>query len=107
MKVIIVEVTRAANTFGRLHLDKIREAYDADRRDRRAARADGSFKSGHLGRVRGDVLLRRDRAAAVGAGSSTCSRARDEEFEHAKLLVVEAICAGLEAEPKGASALSG
>ena len=31
----------------------------------------------------------------------------DEDFEHAKLLVVEAICGGLEAEPKGASALSG
>src|SRR5712675_1711653 len=27
MKVIIVEVTRAANSFGREHLDKIREAY--------------------------------------------------------------------------------
>ncbi|HZC14631.1 MAG TPA: TetR family transcriptional regulator [Thermoleophilaceae bacterium] len=27
MKVIIVEVTRAANTFGREHLDQIREAY--------------------------------------------------------------------------------
>src|SRR3982074_498568 len=27
MKVIIVEVTRAANTFGRTHLAKIREAY--------------------------------------------------------------------------------
>ena len=28
MKVIIVEVTRAANSFGALHLDKIREAYE-------------------------------------------------------------------------------
>ena len=28
MKVIIVEVTRAANTFGRTHLVRIREAYD-------------------------------------------------------------------------------
>jgi hypothetical protein len=28
MKVIIVEVTRAANSFGRKHLAKIREAYD-------------------------------------------------------------------------------
>src|SRR6195256_1436095 len=27
MKVIIVEVTRAANSFGRTHLEKIREAY--------------------------------------------------------------------------------
>src|SRR6266480_5074809 len=28
MKVIIVEVTRAANSFGRTHLAKIREAYE-------------------------------------------------------------------------------
>jgi hypothetical protein len=28
MKVIIVEVTRAANSFGRTHLGKIREAYE-------------------------------------------------------------------------------
>ena len=28
MKVIVVEVTRAANTFGRTHLAKIREAYE-------------------------------------------------------------------------------
>ena len=45
MKVIIVEVTRAANTFGRTHLAKIREAY-ADRRDRRRApRRDGVFRA--------------------------------------------------------------
>ena len=31
MKVIIVEVTRAANSFGRTHLAKIGEAYGADR----------------------------------------------------------------------------
>ena len=35
MKVIIVEVTRAANSFGQTHLEKIREAYGDDRRDRR------------------------------------------------------------------------
>ena len=28
MKVIIVEVTRQANSFGALHLEKIREAYE-------------------------------------------------------------------------------
>ena len=38
MKVIIVEVTRAANTFGRAHLDEIRQAYDGHRRDLRARR---------------------------------------------------------------------
>ena len=44
MKVIIVEVTRAANTFGRTHLAKIREAYAADRGDRlERAQADGQL----------------------------------------------------------------
>ncbi len=45
MKVIIVEVTRAANSFGRTHLAKIREAYAliADIVDK--AQADGTFRS--------------------------------------------------------------
>ena len=46
MKVIIVEVTRAANSFGAAHLGKIREAYAPDRRDRRARpRRDGEFRA--------------------------------------------------------------
>ena len=62
MKVIIVEVTRAANSFGQTHLAKIREAYDAHRRDRRA-RA-GGRRVPHDGdaAVRGDGVLRGDRA---------------------------------------------
>ena len=66
MKVIIVEVTRAANSFGRAHLDQIREAYDGiakiveDARARRLVQARDQLA---LGR---DVLLRRDRAAALG-----------------------------------------
>jgi hypothetical protein len=38
MKVIIVEVTRAANSFGRTHLDDIRRAYDGIARSSRAGR---------------------------------------------------------------------
>ena len=45
MKVIIVEVTRAANSFGRLHLEKIREAYAGIARIVETARDEGSFKS--------------------------------------------------------------
>src|SRR5437868_5311103 len=43
MKVIIVEVTRAANTFGRTHLAKIREAYDQITGIVERGQADGSF----------------------------------------------------------------
>ena len=64
MKVIIVEVTRAANTFGRSHLAEIREAYDGIAVIVEKAQAAGEFKRhGHPG-VRGDGVLRRDRAGA-------------------------------------------
>ena len=66
MKVIIVEVTRAANTFGRAHLTEIRQAYDGDRRDRRQGPGGRDVPLRHLRRVRDAVLLRRDRAAADG-----------------------------------------
>jgi AcrR family transcriptional regulator len=44
MKVIIVEVTRAANSFGRTHLPKIGEAYGLIAEIVRKAQADGSFR---------------------------------------------------------------
>ncbi len=65
MKVIIVEVTRAANTFGRHHLGQIRDAYDMIAQIVESAREDGSFKADISGRLRRPLLLRRDRAAAV------------------------------------------
>ena len=45
MKVIIVEVTRAANSFGRIHIDKIEEAYRRIAAIVESAREDGSFKA--------------------------------------------------------------
>ena len=45
MKVIIVEVTRAANTFGRTHLAEIREAYDGIAEIVEKAQAEGEFKA--------------------------------------------------------------
>ena len=45
MKVIIVEVTRAANSFGREHLETIRKAYGLIADIVEQARHDGSFKS--------------------------------------------------------------
>jgi AcrR family transcriptional regulator len=106
MKVIIVEVTRAANTFGRLHLPKIREAYDLIAGIVDQARQDGSFKS--------DISAEFAAMCFYGAIEQLLSAwifelvpATPEEFERAKSLVVEAICGGLEAEPAGLSAISG
>src|SRR4051794_13839747 len=95
MKVIIVEVTRAANTFGRDHLDKIREAYGMIAAIVESARADGSFKE--------DISAEFASMCFYGAIEQLLSGwifgylpTSDEEFERAKSLVVETICGGLE-----------
>jgi TetR/AcrR family fatty acid metabolism transcriptional regulator len=106
MKVIIVEVTRAANSFGREHLDKIREAYSMIAAIVDGARKDGSFKS--------DISAEFAAMCFYGAIEQLLSGwifgylpTTDEEFERAKSLVVETICGGLEAAGTGASAISG
>jgi TetR/AcrR family fatty acid metabolism transcriptional regulator len=45
MKVIIVEVTRAANTFGRAHLGEIRQAYQGISAIVAQGQEDGTFRS--------------------------------------------------------------
>jgi AcrR family transcriptional regulator len=106
MKVIIVEVTRAANSFGREHLDKIREAYGMIAAIVDGARQDGSFKS--------DISADFAAMCFYGAIEQLLSGwifgylpTTDEEFERAKSLVVETICGGLESAGTGASAISG
>jgi AcrR family transcriptional regulator len=106
MKVIIVEVTRAANSFGREHLDKIREAYMLIANIVESARQDGSFKS--------DISAEFAAMCFYGAIEQLLSAwifeympADEEELERAKGLVTDAICSGLEATPAGDSAISG
>ena len=45
MKVIIVEVTRAANSFGNTHIETIREAYDLIGGMIAEAQDEGRFKA--------------------------------------------------------------
>jgi AcrR family transcriptional regulator len=106
MKVIIVEVTRAANTFGREHLEKIREAYAMIAAIVEKARADGSFKE--------DISADFAAMCFYGAIEQLLSGwifgylpTTDEEFERAKSLVVETICGGLEAAGASPTAISG
>ncbi|HKP91154.1 MAG TPA: TetR/AcrR family transcriptional regulator [Thermoleophilaceae bacterium] len=106
MKVIIVEVTRAANTFGRLHLPKIREAYEQIAAIVDEARRDGSFKS--------DISAEFAAMCFYGAIEQLLSAwifdivpQTAEEFERAKTLVVEAICGGLETQAADVGAISG
>ncbi len=106
MKVIIVEVTRAANTFGQTHLEKIREAYAGIAGIVESARRDGVFKA--------DISANFAAMCFYGAIEQLLSAwifdllpQTEEEFEGAKGLVVDAICGGLEASETGAPAVSG
>jgi TetR/AcrR family transcriptional regulator, fatty acid metabolism regulator protein len=103
MKVIIVEVTRSAHSFGRLHLDKIREAYDGIAKIVETASEDGSFRS--------DIPAEFAALCFYGAIEQLLTGwifdpmpETEQEFERAKGLVVEAICGGLESAPTVAPA---
>jgi TetR/AcrR family transcriptional regulator, fatty acid metabolism regulator protein len=96
MKVIIVEVTRAANTFGAKHLAKIREAYSLI--------ADIVEAGQQSGRFRDHVTPQFAAMAFYGAIEQVLTGwifgllpIGETEFEQAKTFVVETICGGLEA----------
>ena len=98
MKVIIVEVTRAANSFGREHLETIRKAYGLIADIVEQARQDGSFKA--------DISAEFAAMCFYGAIEQLLSGwifgiipETEEGFERAKALVVETICGGLESAP--------
>ena len=103
MKVIIVEVTRAANSFARTHLDPIREAYQAIAEIVAKAQADGDFK---------DTVTPQFAALAFyGAIEQVLTGwifdflpQGEHEFEQAKDFVVETICGGLDSESAGSRA---
>jgi AcrR family transcriptional regulator len=95
MKVIIVEVTRAANTFGRTHLAKIRDAYTQIAAIVARAQEQGAFRAevtpqfaalafyGLIEQVLTSWIFDRE---PVG----------EADLERAKLQIVETICRGLE-----------
>jgi TetR/AcrR family fatty acid metabolism transcriptional regulator len=106
MKVIIVEVTRSAHSFGALHLETIQEAYSGIARIVERGREEGSFKS--------DIPAQFAAMCFYGAIEQLLSGwifdlvpATEEQFEGAKELVVEAICSGLEPASASAPAVSG
>jgi AcrR family transcriptional regulator len=100
MKVIIVEVTRAANSFGRTHLPKIREAYDGIAAIVERAQNDGTFKS--------DVTPQYAAMAFYGAIEQVLTAwifdlipSDERDYEQAKQFVVETVCGGLDAGESG------
>jgi TetR/AcrR family fatty acid metabolism transcriptional regulator len=95
MKVIIVEVTRAANTFGRTHLEKIRDAYRQIAEIVAQAQQDGLFRS--------EITPEFAALAFYGAVEQVLTgwifdsvAVSDDELERAKTLIVETICRGIE-----------
>jgi TetR/AcrR family fatty acid metabolism transcriptional regulator len=99
MKVIIVEVTRAANSFGQTHLGKIREAYGLIAQIVTKAQDDGLFKT--------DIDAQFAAMAFYGAIEQVLTGwifgllpQGGEHFERAKELIVETVCGGLDASPR-------
>jgi len=106
MKVIIVEVTRSAHSFGALHLETIRDAYAGIARIVEAGQQDGSFKSGIPAEFAAMCFYGAIEQLLSGWIFEIEPR-KGDEFERSKELVVEAICGGLEPASAGAPAVSG
>ena len=95
MKVIIVEVTRAANTFGLTHLAKIRDAYSQIAAIVARAQQEGAFRTEVPPEFAAQAFY--GSIEQVLTGWIFDSVAVDErELERAKTLIVETICQGLE-----------
>jgi TetR/AcrR family transcriptional regulator, fatty acid metabolism regulator protein len=95
IKVIIVEVTRAANTFGRTHLGKIRDAYTQIATIVERAQLEGTFRP--------DITPEFAALAFYGCVEQVLSGwifdsepTGEDELELAKTEIVETICRGLE-----------
>ncbi len=95
MKVIIVEVTRAANSFGQTHLGEDHRGLRPDRRRRREGAGAGEFRS--------DISPQFAAMAFYGAIEQVLTGWIFDSlpqsaggFDEAKRLIVETICSGLD-----------
>ncbi len=100
MKVIIVEVTRAANSFGQTHLQEIRKAYDGIATIVEHGQAKGELRT--------DVTSQFAAMAFYGAIEQVLTSwifdllpFGETEAEQSKNLIVETICGGLDARSAG------
>ena len=96
MKVIIVEVTRAANSFGRTHLPEIRRAYDSIAKIVEGGQQTGEFRA--------DVDAGFASMWFYGAIEQLLSGwvfeligHTDADFAEARQMVVETVCGGIDA----------
>jgi AcrR family transcriptional regulator len=90
MKVIIVEVTRAANTFGRTHMAKILQAYEGIAQIVANAQDQGQF------RREVDAMFAALIEQVLTGWIFESVPVPSEELERVKTEIVEMICGGLE-----------
>jgi len=102
MKVIIVEVTRAANSFGQTHLAKIGEAYSQIADIVRKAQADGSFSATVTPEFAAMAFYGAIEQVLTGWIFGLLDES-EKGYEDAKRFVVGTICDGLEAQVGAAS----
>jgi TetR/AcrR family transcriptional regulator, fatty acid metabolism regulator protein len=95
MKVIIVEVTRAANSFGRTHLPEIRSAYELIAEIVAAGQAQGAFRD-DIDPIFASMTFYGAIEQLLSGWIFDLMPSGTEDFERAKDLVVETICGGLE-----------
>jgi TetR/AcrR family fatty acid metabolism transcriptional regulator len=95
MKVIIVEVTRAANSFGDTHIGTIRDAYELIAKIVQQAQDEGVFKAEIEARFAAMAFYGVIEQLLTGWIFDLLPQGA-EEFERAKSVVVETVCGGLE-----------
>jgi TetR/AcrR family transcriptional regulator, fatty acid metabolism regulator protein len=95
MKVIIVEVTRAANTFGLTHLATIREAYAGIAAIVAGAQGQGVFRPEITPEFAAQAFYGSVEQVLTGWIFDSVEVGEDE-LDQAKTLIVETICRGLE-----------
>ncbi len=96
MKVIIVEVTRAANSFGARHIDKIREAFESIAEIVRDAQRVGAFRDDVDADFAAMTFYGAIEQVLTGWIFGVLSQ-EESDFEEAKARIVDTICGGLDA----------
>ena len=95
MKVIIVEVTRAANSFGHTHLPEIRRAYESIAKIVADGQAEGAFRR-DIDPIFASMSFYGAIEQLLSGWIFEVIPAADSDFDQAKDLVVATICDGLE-----------
>jgi TetR/AcrR family transcriptional regulator, fatty acid metabolism regulator protein len=95
MKVIIVEVTRAANTFGRTHLAKIREAYEKIAEIVERGQAEGVFRE-EIDPPFAALAFYGLVEQVLTGWIFDAEPVEEQELERVKTLIVDTVCRGLD-----------